>query len=912
MDAAEPTMGVDEAADVVDTVLSDVGDAVIADREFFEDIMLGVLARGHVLLEDVPGTGKTLTARSVADALGLSFSRVQFTPDLLPADVTGTHVFNEGTREFEFNEGPIFANVVLADEINRAPPKTQAALLEAMEEEQVTTDGETRQLPDPFVVIATQNPVEQEGSLHPDETLYMDGELWTAGDALAHAREHGDLIHDAETKVYDAGTTTQTLDDEGELVERPCYVYETEYDGRLYTVETRSGRRIEVSGNHPFLVNRAGTLQWVEARNLRDDDFLAAPDRLPVNDRSFPGHDAALESLAENRGWTVVPSDRAERLRTTLADDGDPSRDEVDDLRIAAGLSKTALADRVEASYDRVLNFLDGASTGLGSELANAIDPGEVVVADHVETHRIHRFDAELTPSEAGFFVGFVLSDGHVSESSVEVHQTNYPRLFDRWVDLAEKLGFDPRVREKDGCRGATVDSKPLVEYLDARYDLRSPERLVSAPEQFRAAFLEVFVLAEGHFDAERRRITVTQADRKTTNLLAHLLLSFDIRPWVKDRDRVYRIKIQGEDVATYCERFRWPGESPAIDEFESSHRVTPVAEDDVQAVVERLGLNYDGLSDREWYNSLRSGRDRMADDALAAFLDDAAVELSDRRATDPATLARQDLETVAKGCGLALTDIVEATDASKHQVWRAYQGADPPAVAVEYVAGAHAERVDEAARLVDRLRALADSDVFFDRIRSVESEPYEGPVVGLSVPGTHNYPAGLGACGINHNTFPLPEAQVDRFMVKTSIGYPDEDGEVELLRRRSGRTEQSPSVDPLLDAERVSALQRVPETVRVDEDLLSYMAAVARGTREDRRVDVGVSPRGTQRLFETARARAVLHGREFVTPDDVKAIADVVLAHRLVLTPDATVNNVDKSEVVADVLESVPVPTVE
>ncbi|WP_227375863.1 AAA family ATPase [Haladaptatus halobius] len=157
-------MDVTDANAKSDSVLDAIGTAVIADREFLETVLLGVMAQGHVLLEDVPGTGKTLTARSFASALGLSFSRVQFTPDLLPADVTGTHVFNEQDREFEFNEGPIFANVVLADEINRAPPKTQAALLEAMEEQQVTMDGDTRELPDPFFVIATQNPVEQEGT----------------------------------------------------------------------------------------------------------------------------------------------------------------------------------------------------------------------------------------------------------------------------------------------------------------------------------------------------------------------------------------------------------------------------------------------------------------------------------------------------------------------------------------------------------------------------------------------------------------------------------------------------------------------------------------------------------------------------------------------------------------------------
>jgi len=141
-----------------------ISEAVIANRQFLETTLTGVLARGHVLLEDVPGTGKTLTARSFARALGLSFQRIQFTPDLLPADITGSNIYKEKSGEFEFSHGPVFSNVVLADEINRAPPKTQAALLEAMGEKQVTVDGETHDLPEPFFVIATQNPVEQEGT----------------------------------------------------------------------------------------------------------------------------------------------------------------------------------------------------------------------------------------------------------------------------------------------------------------------------------------------------------------------------------------------------------------------------------------------------------------------------------------------------------------------------------------------------------------------------------------------------------------------------------------------------------------------------------------------------------------------------------------------------------------------------
>jgi MoxR-like ATPase len=147
-----------------DEILDQLARIVVTDRSVLETMLVGILADGHVLLEDVPGTGKTLTARSFADIVGGSFSRIQFTPDLLPSDVLGSNVFDEATREFEFQPGPVFANVVLADEINRAPPKTQSALLEAMEEGQVTVDGESHPLPDPFVVIATQNPVEMDGT----------------------------------------------------------------------------------------------------------------------------------------------------------------------------------------------------------------------------------------------------------------------------------------------------------------------------------------------------------------------------------------------------------------------------------------------------------------------------------------------------------------------------------------------------------------------------------------------------------------------------------------------------------------------------------------------------------------------------------------------------------------------------
>jgi MoxR-like ATPase len=155
---------IEELNQEAEKILAEVERAVVGKREALELVLFGMLADGHVLIEDFPGLAKTLIARSFARVSGLSFARIQFTPDLMPADVTGSSIYNQQSSDFEFRPGPIFANLLLGDEINRAPPKTQAALLEAMQERQVTIEGRTRVLEPPFLVLATQNPIEYEGT----------------------------------------------------------------------------------------------------------------------------------------------------------------------------------------------------------------------------------------------------------------------------------------------------------------------------------------------------------------------------------------------------------------------------------------------------------------------------------------------------------------------------------------------------------------------------------------------------------------------------------------------------------------------------------------------------------------------------------------------------------------------------
>jgi MoxR-like ATPase len=164
LSGSESVIVLEDVRDAARRILDELERAVVGKREVLELVLLGLLADGHVLIEDFPGLAKTLIARSFAQTASMSFSRIQFTPDLMPSDVTGSSIFNQRESEFEFRPGPIFANLLLADEINRAPPKTQAALLEAMQERQVTIEGVTHLLDPPFLVLATQNPIEYEGT----------------------------------------------------------------------------------------------------------------------------------------------------------------------------------------------------------------------------------------------------------------------------------------------------------------------------------------------------------------------------------------------------------------------------------------------------------------------------------------------------------------------------------------------------------------------------------------------------------------------------------------------------------------------------------------------------------------------------------------------------------------------------
>jgi MoxR-like ATPase len=186
-------VNLDRVAERANAVLDEVERAVVGKREALELVLLGMLADGHVLIEDFPGLAKTLMARAFAQVTSIGFTRVQFTPDLMPSDVTGSSIYNQREADFEFRPGPIFTNLLLADEINRAPPKTQAALLEAMQERQVTIEGTTHALTRPFLVLATQNPIEYEGT-YPLPEAQLDRFLLRIGVGYPEREQEWDVL----------------------------------------------------------------------------------------------------------------------------------------------------------------------------------------------------------------------------------------------------------------------------------------------------------------------------------------------------------------------------------------------------------------------------------------------------------------------------------------------------------------------------------------------------------------------------------------------------------------------------------------------------------------------------------------------------------------------------------------------
>lgn len=302
---------------VAERISQNVSQVIIGKRNEVRLTILGLIARGHILIEDVPGVGKTMMTKALARAIGGEFSRIQFTPDMLPSDVTGVSLFNQKSREFEFRAGPIFAQIVLADEINRATPKTQAALLEAMEERQVTIDGVTHPMPDPFLILATQNPIEYEGTFplpeaqldrfiiriqlgYPtpaEELTVLSAQQYehpinntqqavSIQDLLAAQRAVREIYVAEEIKQYIVALVTATRQHpdvylgsspRGSLALFRCAQTRAAMAGRDYVIPDDVKALAEVSLSHRIIVGPAARIKDISARTIVQDVLASTP-----------------------------------------------------------------------------------------------------------------------------------------------------------------------------------------------------------------------------------------------------------------------------------------------------------------------------------------------------------------------------------------------------------------------------------------------------------------------------------------------------------------------------------------------------------------------------------------------------------------------------------------------------------
>jgi len=289
---------------VWDEIYNELSRVIIGKLDVLEDMFISLLGGGHALLEGVPGIAKTVMAKSFAQTLGCEFKRVQFTPDLLPSDVVGTTIYDPKAGTFKMRKGPIFTNILLADEINRSPPKTQAALLEAMAEKQVTVEGTTFKLEDPFLVIATQNPIEQEGT-YPLPEAQVDRFMFKLLVDLPSPEEEMDIIRLKHSQVRESVrrvTTPMTIVKMKETVESRIYIHEDlmEYIKDL-TISTRTDPRLSLGGSPRCSIALLNASKSVAAMRGRD---YVIPDDIKRIARVASAHRLMMKPEAELEGTT--------------------------------------------------------------------------------------------------------------------------------------------------------------------------------------------------------------------------------------------------------------------------------------------------------------------------------------------------------------------------------------------------------------------------------------------------------------------------------------------------------------------------------------------------------------------------------------------------------------------------------
>ncbi len=820
-------------------IKAEISKVIVGQEEAIEQVIVALMCDSHALLEGYPGLAKTTMVRTIARLMDLKFSRIQNTPDLMPSDVIGTYVIEEasGKREFRFHPGPIFANIVLADEINRATPKTQSALLEAMQEKQVTVGNSTYKLDAPFFVLATMNPIEQEGSLALDQTVFINGELKTGRELLENCNKKADAESKNGAKLYDIEAWTLALNTEGKLEKSKAMLYTLPYKDEMAVITTKTGKKLKVTKNHPLLVNDRGLITWKKAEELTKQDYLVNPARISTTEHSFISHEEAVALMKQKKLKTEIPFDK-----------------------------------------------------------------------------------------DFAFWMAFILSDGYIGGKCVEAEQKNYPEALDRFVEISRKYGFNPGIGERKGCRYARIYSKPLIEYLQIRFGIKGgkdkeiPSAFLSLPDEMNREFLKTFISLESSL--RDNRIVFTQKSRNNMNVIAHMLLREGILPWIRFDGRILRMKVQGKDLISFVKKIGWISSEKlnGLDlsrTIKSSFRVVPVERKAVLELVSLLGMNSfhtlkgrKAITSREWYGSykgIKEGEIVMAVDSLKAFVSEIKEELSLREAPEFNSLLETEPRRFAAGIGTPMTEICSQLNLSRNQVSKLYCNKKPRAgqQIMQMLKTKHTECILKAHSLIKYFEGLLSEDIYYDRIKSIEYTASEEMAFGLTVPELQNYVAGFGGCGINHNTYPLPEAQADRFLLKIKVGYPSYQEEMEIINRYGAELKDR-RVKLVLDKNQLIALQELTRQVPIASDLKERVVKIVTKTRSFELLAYGASPRATVGLILAAKARALINDRNHVLTEDIVKMAYPVLRHRIILNFEAERKGMTADDAITQLLEKV------
>lgn len=929
-----------------DEIFDEVREVVIGQEEVLRQMIIALLCDANVLLEGYPGLAKTLSVKTLATLMDMKFSRIQGTPDLMPSDITGTYIIEEigGKRVFKFQQGPIFANIVLMDEINRATPKTQSALLEAMQEKQVTAGNKTFELDKPFFVLATQNPIEQTGSLTQDQYVLTNKGLFSGRQLYDMCTKEGHIMHARGSKVFHVeGLTTLSLTEGGNIQQTKCFPYFMDYTGDAITIRTQNNREAVVTAHHPFLVYRDGRIAWKEARFIDNNDLLISPKRLPIDPQSIElqSHQECLQNLSSK--YTVIFHEDILALQeksSHFTNFTSFSGKDFNILRVASLLSVKKLHTLLEIDkrrYWQLVRFLKkGTNNAEVKKIVAAFfkkhPPHIDEVKDYIEDCRINSLKRFKFDSDISFWIAYVLSDGSFFSPRIAAHQKDYPPPLDRFIDITTKkmgIKISSILSSTNNERTAIIDSKPLAKYLALRFGLREgkgktrppiPGHFTSLQGEEKREFLCTFVSLESALDNKNKKISLAQNNKDSLNVISYLLLTEGILSRTERRKTgTYCLHLRGHDYTLFLNKIGWIDNihrSSLITEKYSQSRMIPITKHDVVGFVDLLGLNsfhtppqHEPLANTEWrpaYLAAKKEKKMISDTLYRKMIAGFNHQLAQREALCTQEEILKDPQRLASLFGISMTDIAPHLNISHNAAWSFYtsgQGTQQEELS-HIIVLELTKRLSLAKKLLVKLEGFLANDICYERITEISQRPYTGIVFGLTSPEFQNYVGGFNACGINHNTYNLPEAQSDRFLLKVKVGYPTFEEEVEIVNKYSELLRQK-ALRPIIKKEMILQLQDFVRKVPVANDIKHSIVELVSKTRDRKElIEFGASPRASIGLTMAAKARALLDGRDYVNKDDVKAMAYPILRHRIVLNFEAERNNFNEDDVIGYLLK--------